>query len=52
MNIKNTAASLFAILLLTGCEQKAEKISDEQLQVPQQQQQQYKQGKIDTHGTE
>ena len=51
MNIKNTAASLFAILLLTGCEQKAEKISDEQLQVPQQQQQ-YKQGKIDTHGTE
>ena len=50
MNMKNAAASLFTILLLTGCEQKAEKISDEQLQTPQQQQ--YEQGKIDTHGKE
>lgn len=52
MNMKNVVASLFILFILTACDNKAEPVDesiDTQLQP---QQEQYKQGNIDTHGTE
>ena len=50
MSIKNVISSLFILLILSGCDNKAEQM-DESMDT-QTQQEQYKQGKIDTHGTE
>ena len=50
MSMKNVVASLFTLLLLTACDNKTEPV-DESVDT-QPQQEQYKQGKIDTHGSE
>ena len=50
MSMKNVVSSLFALLILSGCDNKAEPV-DESMDI-QPKQEQYKQGKIDTHSTE
>ncbi len=50
MNITNAAASILLLLTLTACEEKAQSIEEDN--TIQTQEQQYEQGKIDTHGTE
>ncbi len=50
MNITNAAASILLLLTLTACEEKAQSIEEDNTIQPQEQQ--YEQGKIDTHGTE
>jgi len=50
MNMTNAAASLLLLLTLTACQEKAQSIEDDQSIQPQEQQ--YEQGKIDTHGTD
>ena len=50
MSMKNVVSSLFVLLVLSGCDNKAEPI-DESMDI-QPQQEQYKQGKIDTHGSD
>lgn len=50
MTMKNVVSSLFFLLLLSGCENKAEPVLDDGTQsVPQEQ---HEQGKIETHSTE
>jgi len=51
MNMKNVVkSSLFIVLMLCGCDNKAEPVGDETLQpLPQEQ---YERGKIETHSTE
>lgn len=51
MNMKNAVkSSLFIVLMLCGCDNKAEPVGDETLQpLPQEQ---YERGKIETHSTE
>ena len=50
MSMKNVVSSLFVLLLLSSCDNKAEPV-DESMDT-QLKQEQYKQGKIDTHSTE
>ena len=50
MNITNAAASVILLFMLSACQEKAQSIEEES--IPEQSQQQYKQGKIDTHATE
>ena len=50
MNMKNVVSSLFILLILTACDNKAKPV-DESLDA-QPQQQQYEQGTIDTHGSD
>ncbi len=50
MNITNAAANILLLLTLTACEEKAQSIEEDNTIQPQEQQ--YEQGKIDTHGTE
>ncbi len=50
MNITNVAASILLLLTITACQEKAQSIEEDNTIQPQQQQ--YEQGKIDTHGTE
>lgn len=48
--MRSVVSSLFVLLLLSGCEEnKAEPVEDEPVVTPQQQ---YEQGKIETHSTE
>ena len=50
MSMQNIVSSLFVLLLLSGCDNKAEPIDESIDTKPQQEQ--YQQGNIDTHGTE
>ncbi len=50
MSMKNAVASLFVLLMLSACDNKAEPV-DESINA-QPQHEQYEQGKIDTHGSE
>ena len=50
MSMKNVISSLFLLLLLSGCDNKAKAIVEEELEVAPQEQ--YEQGKIETHSTE
>ena len=48
--MKNVVSSLFALFILSGCDNKAEPVVEEETQVAPQEQ--YEQGKIETHSTE
>jgi len=50
MSMKNVVSSLFALLILSGCDNKAEPVDESMDTQPKQEQ--YKQGKIDTHGSD
>ena len=50
MSMKNVISSLFLLALLSGCDNKAEAVVEEELEVAPQEQ--YEQGKIETHSTE
>ena len=50
MIMKNVASSLFALFILSGCDNKAEPVVEEETQVAPQEQ--YEQGHIETHSTE
>lgn len=50
MSIKSVISSLFLLALFSGCENKAEAISEEEVEVAPQEQ--YEKGKIETHSTE
>jgi uncharacterized lipoprotein NlpE involved in copper resistance len=49
MTMKSAVSSFLIVLILSGCENKAEPVKDETKVAPQQQ---YEQGKIETHSTE
>ena len=50
MSIKNVISSLSLLFILSGCDNKAEAISEEEIEIAPQEQ--YEQGKIETHSTE
>ena len=50
MSMKNVLSSLFILLILSGCDNKTEAVAEEEIQV--EPQEQYEQGKIETHSTE
>ena len=60
MIMKNIVSSLFVLLLLSGCDNRAEPIEDETQVVPQEHMdekempplKQYERGRIETHSTE
>ena len=47
--MRNAVSSMFVLLIFTACENKAQPIEGE---IVPQQQEQHKQGKIDTHGSD
>ncbi len=49
MIIKNAVSSFFLLLILSGCDNKAEPVEEETPSTPQEQ---YEQGHIETHSTE
>ena len=49
MIIKNAVSSFFLLLILSGCENRAEPVDEETQVTPQEQ---YEQGHIETHSTE
>lgn len=49
MIMKSVASSFFLVLLLSGCDHKAQPLDEENMTAPQEQ---YEQGKIETHSTE
>ena len=50
MSMKNAISSLFLLALLSGCDNKAEAVVEEEIEVTPQEQ--YEQGHIETHSTE
>ncbi len=49
--MKNLLSAVFILLVLSGCENKATAVDDEEINPPQHQED-YAQGKIETHSTE
>lgn len=47
--MRNVVSSLFLLLMFSACENKAQPVEEE---ITPQQQEQHKQGKIDTHGSD
>ncbi len=50
MNMKNVISSLFLLALFSGCDNKAEAVVEDETPIAPQEQ--YEQGKIETHSTE
>ncbi len=49
--MKNLLSAVFILLVLSGCENRATAVDEEEIKIPQQQED-YTQGKIETHSTE